>query len=259
MSVQSLVNNIHYNKEAATMKVKKEHPGPIYQTVYHAVKNMITEGVYAPGDMLPTEPELEKMFSVSRTTVRKAVGMLLQEGMVSVKQGYGTQVLSKKTVQNLNRLTSVSQTLTNMGYEVGTKSIYIDLMPAPETIAADLAVPADTTLVRINRIQTADGAPVAIAKNYIPLEYVPGLESTQERIVSLYAYLQEHHDLTITGSRDSISASNASFEESELLKIEPRAALITINRICYSANRPVEVDRVKIIASKYEFEVFMEG
>lgn len=241
------------------MKVQKENRGPAYQAVYNEVKRMIAEGVYAPGDMLPTEPELEKMFSVSRTTVRKAIGMLLQEGMVSVKQGYGTQVISKKTVQNLNRLTSISQTLINMGYEVGTKSIYIDLLPAPENIAESLAVPAGTILVRINRIQTADGAPVAIAKNYIPLEYVPGLEATQERIVSLYAYLQEKYDLVITGSRDSISASNASFEESELLKIEPRAALITINRICYNADRPVEVDRVKIIASKYEFEVFMQG
>ena len=40
-----------------------------------------------------------------------------------------------------------------------------------------------------------------------------------------------------------------------MLQIEPGRALITIRRVCYSGNVPIEVDDVKIIADKYEFEI----
>ena len=64
-----------------------------YQRVYEALKSQIETAKYPTGTLLPPEPELEKLFSVSRTTIRKAVSMLAEEGYVYVKQGKGTSVL----------------------------------------------------------------------------------------------------------------------------------------------------------------------
>lgn len=173
---------------------KKRYPE--YQRVYDVLRSRIASGEYATKSLLPPEPELEEMFQVSRTTVRKAV---------------------------------------------------------------ELGLPEGTPLVCINRIQTANGSPITIAKNYIAASLVPDLEHTKEKIVSWYAYLGERYGLTITGAKDMISACNASFEESELLQIAPGSALLTIHRICSGEAGPIEVDQVKIVASRYELEVFMQG
>lgn len=230
-----------------------------YLKVYGEIKEKIISGAYAMGTLLPTEPQLEKEFFVSRTTIRRAIGMLSSEGLIRVQQGRGTEVINSKTAQNLNTITSVSQTLEKRGYRVGTKSIYISVRSDLAAICAKLHLPQSTALVEINRIQTADGLPVAIAKNYIPHLFVPGMEQEREKITSLYAYLSEKYGINVSASRDTISACNASFEESELLHIDPGTALLTIRRVCYSGEVPIEFDDVKIIASKYEFETSTHG
>ncbi len=237
--------------------VKKRYPE--YKRVYDALMEEISGGKYPAGSLLPPEPELGEMFHVSRTTVRKAVELLSKQGLVVARQGFGTQVINQKPMQNLNKLTSVSQTLANMGYEIGTKSIYVEQIRAEGDIAEALALPVGTPLFCVNRIQTAGASPIAIAKNYIPCSLTPGLEKNRVKILSWYSYLKEHYGVSFTGARDVISACNAGFEESELLQIAPGSALITIRRVCSNESGPVELDMVKIVADRYELEVYMQG
>jgi len=81
-------------------------------------KKKIKEGYYLPGVLLPTEQELEQQYSVSRTTIRKTIGLLTNEGYLRVKQGRGTEVLDFSTTQKLNHITSVTETLVEKGYDV---------------------------------------------------------------------------------------------------------------------------------------------
>lgn len=60
--------------------------------VAEQLRQQITEGVYAIGDKIPTEPELMKMFKVGRSSVREAVKLLVNMGVVQVRQGAGTFV-----------------------------------------------------------------------------------------------------------------------------------------------------------------------
>ena len=84
---------------------------PAYKEVYSKLKEELKEGIYPAGSLLPTESELEKIFHVSRTTIRKAISILSLEGYVKTKQGYGTEVLNIFTVQKLNQITSITETL----------------------------------------------------------------------------------------------------------------------------------------------------
>ena len=89
---------------------------PAYKEVYSKLKEELKEGIYPAGSLLPTESELEKIFHVSRTTIRKAISILSLEGYVKTKQGYGTEVLNIFTVQKLNQITSITETLRQKGY-----------------------------------------------------------------------------------------------------------------------------------------------
>ncbi len=238
------------------MKIEETKRHLAYVVVFNKIKEEIESGQYTVGSLLPPEPELEKLHFVSRTTIRKAVELLAKEGYVKVKQGYGTEILEHKTSQNLNSITSVSQTLRNKGYKVGVKNIHMSVINIESsTVCEALGIQKGTKVVEISRIQTADGAPVSIVKNYIPYDLVSGIENTGEKIASLYEFLDKNFGISINASHDKIGACNANFEESILLETSPGVALITIDRTCYSNGRAVEFDYVKILASKYEFEV----
>lgn len=81
---------------------------------------------------------METLYQVSRTTIRKAVKLLSDEGILSVRQGCGTMVMDIRTTQNYNQVTSVTESLRKRGYDVTTGSMMIDVIPASRDIAADL-------------------------------------------------------------------------------------------------------------------------
>ena len=232
---------------------------PAYVRVYNSIRARIMAGEYAIGDQLPTEPELEKQYLVSRTTVRKAVEMLSHEGLVMARQGRGTTVLDYTTTQNINQVSSLSETLMAKGFKVYTKNMHIDTIPAGARIARELEVPQGTPIVRIQRLQMADDAPIAIFKNYLVEERVPNIRNYMGTFSHLYDFLEEHYGLRIDEARDRISARNATFEEAEMLKVPVGEALIYLIRVCFSDGHVVESDHCRIIGSKYEFEVQMSG
>lgn len=232
---------------------------PAYANVYEVLKKEIIEGDFAIGSLLPTEPELEKRFHVSRTTVRKAVELLSQEGFVRARQGRGTEVLDNRTKQNLNVVTSISETLRKKGYDVRPKSIYIDKVLATAHIAKDLGVSTEDLVVRVQRIELADGVPIAIMKNYLKPEMVPGIELHVEEIHSLYQFLEERYRICIDSAHDRISAKSADFTEAEMLNVMPGTALLYMKRVCYQDKVPVCVDRLSLLGERYEFEIEMTG
>ena len=183
--------------------MKSTSNAPIYMKVYNRLKNQILSGSYPSGSFLPTESELEQIYQVSRTTIRKAVKMLSDEGFLSVRQGCGTMVMDTRTTQNYNQVTSVTESLKKRGYEVTTASMMIDVIPATREIAMDLQIPEETAVARIQRLQLADGNPVTLMENYVEYAKVPDIEKHQGHFVALYQFLEETYGLTIDSTRGS--------------------------------------------------------
>lgn len=232
---------------------------PIYIIIYDKLKFAIKGGTYPPGSFLPTEQELETLYQVSRTTIRRAVKLLSDEGILSVRQGCGTMVMDIRTTQNYNQVTSVTESLRKRGYDVTTGSMMIDVIPASRDIAADLFIPEGTPVARIQRLQLADGRPVTLMENYIEYAKVPGIEQHSGHFVALYQFLEETYGLIIDATRDRISAKSADFLEARVLEIEPKTALLVIRRISYYQDKPVSIDHVRIIGSQYEAEISGKG
>ncbi|RDU24699.1 GntR family transcriptional regulator [Anaerosacchariphilus polymeriproducens] len=232
---------------------------PAYIKMYNTIKAEIQKEIYQVGDLLPVEAELEKLFSVSRTTVRRAMELLSREGFVEIKQGRGTMVLDYRTKQNLNQVTSVSETLRRKGYTVKTKSMYIDIIHAPSNLAEELMINQGEMIARVQRIQLADEKPVAIMKNYIPYPLVQGIEEYTNQFTALYQFLEEKYEIQIDAAKDKIYAKGADFTEAEMLRVKPETALLCIRRVCFQDERPVCVDVVSIIGNQYELELSMMG
>ncbi|PXV86310.1 GntR family transcriptional regulator [Lachnotalea glycerini] len=232
---------------------------PSYLCVYNQLKEEILNGKYKIGEMLPIESELEKIFNVSRITIRKAVKMLNQDKLVHVKQGCGTIVLDYKATQNLNHVVSVTETLRQKGYAVRTKSMHIDVILAPPEIASCLKIAIGDKVARFQRIQLADEKPIVIMKNYVPEHLVVGVSEYCNKFLALYQFLEDTYQIKIDGASDRIFAKNASFEEAQMLEIETGEALLCIQRTCLFEGNPVCLDDVVIIGKHYELTTNMNG
>jgi len=230
-----------------------------YIRVHNEIKESIVKGVYPAGSLLPPEPELEKLFGVSRTTVRRAVEMLERAGYVDVKQGRGTKVLVYNINQNISMITSISQTLLRKGYAVRPRSVHADWVRADKTIANALDIEEGRPLVRLQRIQLADDVPIAIMENHISPDIVSGLEPFDESFSSLYKVLGDEYGITLETSIDKITAKVADFIESEMLQISPGAALILMRRVTFSGGNPITYDYLRIRADRYQFEIDTHG
>jgi GntR family transcriptional regulator len=137
--------------------------------------------------------------------------------------------------------------------------MYIDMVIPPGNILEERLLPPETEVVRIQRIQLANGKPIAIITNYIIAELVPGIISDSGTFVSLYHHLEEKYGIKITSARDDIKAKVSDFLESELLQIPVGSPLIVDRRVTFSLSKPIEVVIMIVDGSKYEFSVTLSG
>jgi GntR family transcriptional regulator len=232
---------------------------PKYRKIYNDLKQEIRDGAYKPGELLPTEHLLEERFNISRTTVRRALDLLARDGYVEARQGLGTVVQDFATVQRLNSLTSISETLTNRGFEVSTRGMHIDHIKADAKIAGSLSIKEGELVVRIQRVQYANGQPIAIMANYLIEELVPGIERYLNGFTSLYAFIESKYGITLTSAVERISAGIADFSEAQILGVAVGSPLLISKRITYTASGHAEYAHIKILGDKYEYAVYMEG
>jgi GntR family transcriptional regulator len=226
---------------------------PRYQWVFDSLKTRIEIGDYKVGDHLPPEPDLQKIFLVSRTTIRKAVEMLAQQGFVYIRQGRGTEILDFKATQKLQYVTSFSETLREQGFTVEQSEISLDFVPAPRHIAADLKMEQGARLLKIDRVTLANGTPIALMTNYLVNDLAPGIEKRIGGMSSLYSFLESEYHIVIEAATDFISARQPTPAEAERLKVPHGSPLLVVRRITHSGGRPVEVAILLIIAERYEY------
>jgi GntR family transcriptional regulator len=190
-----------------------------YQWVYNSLKNRIEVEDFKVGDFLPPEPELQRMFNVSRTTVRKAVEMLGQHGFVYIRQGRGTQTLDFKATQKLGYVTAFSETLREQGVTVTQLDVRVDTVPAPRRTAGNLGVAPGSLLVKIDRVTLANGTPIAHMTNWPLPDIAPDIARRIAGMGFLYSFLESSYNLVIEAATDYLSARQATREEAAWLQI----------------------------------------
>lgn len=227
--------------------------GTFYEVVFDSLKGKIISGEYPEGSLLPAEPELQKMYNVSRTTVRKAVEMLTREGLVSPKRGIGTVILKFKITQSLNMITSLTETMRGKGYNVSLRSLDIEIAPKDEELASLFELADDDEIVKVTRVMCISGEPFALIYNYLPHSIVPDIENKKNKITSFYKFLRDEYFLEAEMAQDSITAIAAGRTEAKALDISKGEALLHLERKCIYDGRCFCYDVVSILHDKFEY------
>lgn len=233
---------------------------PLYKQVIQYLNSAIDQHQLKPGDRLPSENELIKVFKISRVTVRRAIQELAhQEKIISVP-GKGSFVIQPK-IEPLSALTSFSENMRAQGYEPSYKEALVNFISPTKRIQAQLKVSEKGRVLHIHRMMLADGIPMAIQNVYLP-ERIYGINPalfTPKILnqISLYKMIELELGVTLFRADEWVEASKASQEEANLLNIKKDDSILIIERVTYSSTEPNPIEYVQQLytADRYRYKV----
>lgn len=236
---------------------------PIYIQIAEDIKQRIEEGQYPEGAYLPPEPELQKKYDVSRSTIRTSIKRLKDQGLVQIERGKGTRVVSPQIYQWLKNQLMFTEVIQSQGLEPGTKVHEAKFEMANEEIANKLNIRLGSRIFKIGRIRTANNRVISYHISYLAEDLVVEKQKLEE-IQSLYRYLEEYFQVFIKMTDDEISAMNADAEIAKLLKIQTGEPILILNRVAFNENNEVveyavsyiRCDRLKYKITMYRREKF---
>jgi GntR family transcriptional regulator len=233
-------------------------PIPLYHQISQEMYRRIADGDYAVGDPLPTEQALGAEFSVSRATVRQAVGELVEQRLVTRRRGAGTFVQKGAARVLGQRFRGSLLDLMSETRRAGVADVEVDDdVLLPERIARLLALetPAGTV---VRRTRTMDGAPFSYTVNYLPPS-VGSLVSAPELREQPIMWLLEAKGVRFVGATQSIRAQLADSEVSRRLSLPLGGAVLFVERLVMAEPaRPVELVQSWYRGDRYEYTVSLD-
>lgn len=231
---------------------------PIYRQLADTLRAQIASGAIAPNAAIPAERDLAALHAVSRDTVRKAIKLLEEQGVLYSDHGRGT-FAAPAAVRKMSRfLDSFTEDTIKRGGVPGQQILVMEEISANLAIASVLGIDNETPILHLKRVRLMDGAPIGIQDSYVRLP--PGGQLTRgelEAAGSLYRLLVDKFGIEPSESLESIGAIAATRDEVELLGIAIGTPILVCERIMLSSRRePVEYCEMKYLpAYRYKTRI----
>ena len=193
-----------------------------YKVIANGIRKRIIEGDYVSDQKLPSEKEIGDEFVASKLTVKKALDILVGEGLIIKRRGAGTFVKSL-SVDEMERLIVDNQmrgtTAFNPDKRVTSKILSFSVVQASQLVSRKLNLAEASPVYEIYRVRLVDGSPSVIEKTYMPLDVISGLTKTDVE-GSIYEYIEEKLGLKIQSGHRTISVRKATDFEADELTLE---------------------------------------
>ena len=200
---------------------------PLHGQIRDWLRGEILTGRYPPHARLPSEKALMSQFGVSRITVRHALGVLAQEGLLSTVAGKGSFVAPPKPAQALGRLQGFAEAMRDQGYLAHNRVESLQERPASAAVARWLALAEGAPVTEIRRVRHLDGAPVSVDLTYVPVEL--GRRLAQEDLAGrdIFAIYEQDYGIALGYAELSIDAVAASAELAARLEVEANGQAVS--------------------------------
>lgn len=224
--------------------------------VYLVLRDRILGGAVGFGDRLPTENELAEIHSVSRVTVRRALGELARERLIERRRSAGTRVIYRPAPGPISAdISGVLANLADMGRRTAVELLSFDYVAAAGTVAQALGVGSDQFLQRSVRVRSFDGVPFSYLTAHVP-ESVSITFTKQELGSRPLLELLERAGVKVEHAHQRISAVLAMPEVAAALDVHTGSPLIELVRVVHDdAGRGVEHLHALYRPDRYALEI----
>lgn len=221
-----------------------------------ALRSEIQDHRLPPGSALPSEAVLQERFGVARSVVRQAMSTLVAEGLVQRGQGRGSVVAP---VQEYHRLVASASglfaQLTAVGLDVRTEVLHVAPQPPPSA-AAELG---PGPVLRLERLRSVAGEPLAYIRTYLPLPRCADLDPEVLRDASLHAVLKQRLGVQPVAGRRQVRAVGAAVDLAGLLRVRTGEPLLLLEGSTQDEHgAPLEVFATWHRADRVAFDVEAE-
>ena len=204
------------------------------------------------GDAIPSERALVSRLGVSRVTVRQAIAELVETGALERVHGKGTYVTGPQ-VDSWLHLTSFSREMRDRGLVPATVVLAASEEPADDDVAYALRIRPGRPVVRVERLRTAEGTPMAYEVGHYPSTLFPGL--LQRELGSLYDVFASEYGVVVTSGEQTVRAESADAHQARILGIPKRAPLLVQERITHAGDRVIELSTSWYRADRYRIHM----
>lgn len=199
----------------------------LWRQIADAIRLDIVGGKLANGDRLPTEALLAERFSANRHTVRRALAVLAEEGVVAAEQGRGTFVKSiRRLTYPIGKRTRFREGLKGQAGSLTSVSISDKIENATARVAEALGLKPGTKVVRTEGLSIADGVPISRSTTWLPYRRFPDFAARIKDMQSTTAVFQSYEIADYSRASTRISARHADVEETRSLNLAPGAIVL---------------------------------
>jgi DNA-binding GntR family transcriptional regulator len=205
--------------------------GPKYLRIHAALADRITSGRWPPGQPLPAQRDLAAEFGVSIMTLRQALQLLADDGLIATRHGRGTYVAARYSY-DLGHLRSFAADLAAQGADISTRLLGADTVGPPEETAARLGGPAQ--VLRVRRLRLAAGRPLIVQTSYLPLPLAAGLDPAALAEHGIYPALAGR-GLAVTTATETITPAVLNDSEAAWLQRPAGEPALRSHRVSFTA------------------------
>ena len=225
---------------------------PLYFQLEEILRGLITSGEFQPGQLLPSEAELQRLFNVSRITVRQSLGNLERDGLILRRRAKGTRVAEPKIESDLEHIRSFTQELQAQGFDPTTQEFHINLVPCEETVSEILKCGVGDEVYQLCRLRGSSERPLGVFETHLPRSL--NLQLEDDYSGSMYKLLEEKYGTNIAFIDEYLEATTASRELAAQLKIDTGDPILKQVRVGYDAGqRPIEYTVVHFRGDLYRY------
>ncbi len=220
-----------------------------YRSIADDLRSRVAAGEFAAGRLLPSESELSASYAASRITVRKALELLRDEGLLDARQGFGWFASVDPLRQSLGRLGTIEAQLDRSGLRSDRRILDFGFVPAPARARQALGA---TTVLEVRRLNLADGEPFARVTVWCPEDLGARLSRADVERAPFYELL----DGPLGGAVQTIGAALVEPADAELLAVPEGSPVLVCERTTSTPDgRPVLLSEHVFPAHRTEFVV----
>jgi GntR family transcriptional regulator len=245
---------------------------PMYRDIADQLRQQIDSGEFEAGTQLPTEQDLQKLYSASRNTIRDAIKQLTTLGLVETRPGQGTFV-APKIDPFVTTLTgdpsegrgggegaSYASEVEQQDRTPAVSSVQVEIQEASDDVAGGLWVPVGTEVISRHLKRFIDGTPWSLETSFYPGDFADRgaerLRKARDIEMGTVKYLRDTIGVQQVGFRDWIvvRAPNAVEMDFFKLPLDGRVAVIEIFRTAFDGNgQPMRLTVTVFRADRNQF------
>jgi GntR family transcriptional regulator len=215
----------------------------LYAEIEEAIATEIAQGEYRPGDQLPTEDALLQRFQVSRITVRRAIQNLVSRGLLEIRRGLGTFVLSPRIEAEITKLTGFVEDMNAAGRKASARVVSQGVVPASARVAERLHLANGTKVMQIKRVRLANDMPISFDETYLPLPLGNQIVHNDLRLHPIFTLLEEEYGIPLIEADYELEAVIATKAIADALQVRVGSPIFQIERTSMTTdNRPVDYE-----------------